>query len=224
MTDLTVNIRSIQHYMYCPRRYGLLELNKDWGENYFVANADILHEHVHDKSHNFTDSKKIVRSAVALYNDVDEYDLYGVADCIEFIRSDTGVEIGELCGKYNVKIVEYKPSSPRGTPFRDTDAIQVFAQKICADYIWGCDSEAFLYYSDTRKRVALPFSEEFEKYDTLLKKLLSEMREVMSKNQIPPRRRGQKCSGCSVKDVCFPKDKRFCVREEIMSMKRDCDI
>lgn len=224
MTDTTVNIRAIQHYMYCPRRYGLLEINKDWSENAFVIKADILHEHVHDGSHNFSDSKKVVRSSVPIYNDIPEYDLYGVVDCIEFVKAEKGVTIIGLEGNYKVNLVEYKPKAPKDKAFRETDAIQVFAQKICADFVWNCDSEAFLYYSDTRKRVRLPFDVEFDKYDHMLKKLLDEMRKVMEQNKIPPRRKGQKCSGCSVKDLCFPKDKHYCVREIIMSMKRDGGI
>ena len=28
-----INIRTIQHYMYCPRRFGLLEIENAWAEN-----------------------------------------------------------------------------------------------------------------------------------------------------------------------------------------------
>lgn len=219
MNDLTINIRSIQHYMYCPRRYALLEINKDWNENAFVVKADIMHEHVHDGSHEFSDSRKVVRSAVSIYNDLPEYDLYGIADCIEFVKSNSGTDIGGLKGKYDVRIVEYKPKAPKGEPFHETDAIQVFAQKICADYVWKCNSEAFLYYSDIRKRVRLPFYEQFDEYDKLLKQLLTEMRETLNRHEIPPRKKGQRCSGCSVSDLCFPKDKKYCIKDIVMSMK-----
>lgn len=84
MNDRTINIRNIQHFLYCPRRYALLELNNDWAENAFVVKADILHQHVHDGSHSFSDSKKIVRSNIAIYNDLPQYDLYGMTDCVEF--------------------------------------------------------------------------------------------------------------------------------------------
>ncbi len=87
MNDRTINIRNIQHFLYCPRRYALLELNSDWAENAFVVKADILHQHVHDGSHSFSDSKKIVRSNIAIYNDLPQYDLYGMTDCVEFVRS-----------------------------------------------------------------------------------------------------------------------------------------
>ena len=33
MNEKTINIRAIQHYMYCPRRFALLEINDDWEEN-----------------------------------------------------------------------------------------------------------------------------------------------------------------------------------------------
>ena len=62
----TINIRTIQHYMYCPRRWGLLEINNDWVENAFVVKADIMHGRVHDGSHSFSDKNKTVRSSIAL--------------------------------------------------------------------------------------------------------------------------------------------------------------
>lgn len=217
----SINIRSIQHYMYCPRRYALLELNDDWAENAFIVKANIIHENVHDGSHRFSDSKKIVRSEISVYNDLPEYNIFGVTDCIEFIKSSEGSEISGLDGKYKVRIVEYKPKAPKSMDYNETDAIQVFAQKICADYIWNCNSEAFIYYSDIRKRVQLPFDSEYKKYDEMLKNLLTQMREILKKEEIPSRKKGQKCSGCSMTDICFPKEKKYCVRDIIMSQKEE---
>ncbi len=218
---MTINIRMIQHFMYCPRRYALLELNRDWLENAFVVKADLMHERVHDGSHSFSDSRKIVRSGIAVYQDEPEYDMFGVVDCVEFLRNAKGTKIAGQDGRFSVRIVEYKPKAPKGEPFRETDAIQVFAQKLCADYVWGCSSECYLYYADTRKRVHLPFDAEFAHYDILLKALLSDMRTVLQRSAIPPRRKGQKCVGCSVADLCFPKDKRYCVRDEIQKQRED---
>ena len=217
--DGTVNIRNIQHFMYCPRRYALLEINRDWQENYLVAKADIMHENVHSGAHSFSDSRRTVRSSVALYNDLPRYDLYGVADCVEFVRSEDGAQIGGLNGRYAVRLVEYKPKPPKDGGFHESDAIQAFAQKICADYIWNCSSEAYIYYCETKKRVRLPFDTKFEKYDGILTDLLAQMRLVLAKSEIPPRRKGQRCGGCSVAELCFPKDKPYSVREAVMSMK-----
>ncbi|MGN1113787.1 MAG: CRISPR-associated protein Cas4 [Oscillospiraceae bacterium] len=220
----TINIRSIQHYMYCPRRFALLEINNDWAENYFVVKANLMHKNVHNGSHTFSDSKKTVVSSVSIYNDMPEYDLYGIADCIEFHKSKKGVEIPGLEGLYAVKIVEYKPKPPKTEPFHQSDAIQVFAQKICADYVFGCDSECFVYYSETKKRVYLPFDEEFEYYDQMLRGYLENMRKILESDSIPARIRGQKCSGCSLSDVCFPKVKKYNMKDTILKMIKDDGI
>ena len=131
--EQTINIRAIQHYMYCPRRFALLELNCDWAENAFVVKANLMHENVHGGDHKFSNDRMLVRSSVAVYND--EYDIFGVTDCMEFVKSRNGVSIDGSDDKYKVRIVEYKPKPPKGADFHDSDAIQVFAQKICADSI-----------------------------------------------------------------------------------------
>lgn len=215
MIDRTINIRSIQHFMYCPRRYGLLEVNNDWQENAFVVKANILHENVHEGKHSFSDRKRVVRSSVTLYNDLPQYDLYGIADCVEFLRDDSGTEITGLDGRFKVQLVEYKPRLPKSGEYNETDAIQVFAQKLCADFIWSGNCRCFIYYCDAKKRVPLPFDTEFEQYDERLKELLAGMRRVLSEGRIPPREKGQKCSGCSMADLCFPKSAGYSVREEI---------
>lgn len=212
----TINIRTIQHFMYCPRRWGLLEINNDWAENAFVVKADIMHERVHDGSHSFSDKKKIVRSSITLYNDLPEYDLFGIADCVEFVKDKNGINIKGLPDSYLVKIIEYKPKCPKDCDYHETDAIQVFAQKLCADYVWGCNAECFVYYSDTKKRIRLPFDSMFENYDKALKGLLCEMRKIMETHEIPLRKKGQKCTGCSMKDVCFYKDSVYSVKSEIL--------
>ena len=219
MTDDTINIRSIQHYMYCPRRFALLETNRDWEENAFVVKADLLHSHVHNGSHSFSSSTKIVRSSVSVFNDLEPYDLYGVTDCIEFVKDKNGAEIPELNGCFKVCIVEYKPRAPKGKPFNETDAIQVFAQKICADNVWNTSSEAYIYYCDVKKRVKLPFDSEFSAYDSKIRQMLCEMRELIRTGEIPQRKTGQKCSGCSMADICFPKNSTYRVKDTIMSMK-----
>lgn len=220
MTDeITINIREVQHFMYCPRRFALLNINRDWNENAFVVKANLMHENVHNGKHRFSSSKKVARSSIEIYNDLPEYNLFGITDCIEFVKSKDGIEICGLKGKYDVQIVEYKPTAPKNAIFDETDAIQVFAQKVCADYVWKCDSKSFLYYKDINKRVQLPFDTEYQKYDDILKKYLKDMRSIIDRHEIPPKRKGQKCSGCSISDICFSKTKKYSVRKIITSMK-----
>ena len=69
MISEEIAIRSIQHYMYCPHRWGLLEIDKAWAENFFVTKANLLHERVHDPEKNYTARGKKVFTAVPVYND-----------------------------------------------------------------------------------------------------------------------------------------------------------
>ena len=83
--------------------------------------------------------------------------------------------------------------------------MQIFAQKLCVDFVFGGDCDAVIYYADVRKRYNVPVKENFEAYDKKLKELLHEMRTYLETGQIPEIRKGQKCSGCSMKDLCMPK-------------------
>lgn len=208
-----VTIRSIQHYLYCPRRYGLLEINRDWQENALVVNGDLIHQRVHSGEHEYSDKNGFCRSDVELYND--ELDIVGRADCVEFERSETAEYSPRLGGRFIVRLVEYKPTKPKSALAERADAIQCFAQKVCADSIFGVSCEGYMYYADVRKRVRLPFDTEYEEYRSLLERLLKEMREITAGGVIPPRPKGQKCSGCSMEELCFPKSVGYSVREEI---------
>lgn len=216
MINEVISIRAIQHYMYCPRRFALLEINQDWAENAFVAKGNILHKHVHEGGHNYSDKNKIVRSSVSLYNDEPELNISGIADCVEFIKNANGIVVSEFDGLYDILIIEYKPKPPKIGEYHDSDAIQVFAQKMCADYIWQCNSKACIYYSETKRRVMLPFNEQKERYSKLLHSYLHDMRTILQEGKIPERRKGQKCSGCSLFDVCEPTKRVYNVKKEIL--------
>lgn len=199
-----ITIRSIQHYMYCPHRWGLMEIGRSWAENYFVTKANLMHDRVHDPDNHYTLRGRKVFTSVPVYNDIEEYNLYGVTDCIECYKSEDGIYINEGEEKYNICIVEYKPRKPKDKEFRKEDLMQVFAQKICVDYVFHCDSEAVLYYSDVKKRYRLPVLELYDELDGELKSILEEMRSNMKNGYIPQIRKGQNCNGCSMKDLCMP--------------------
>jgi len=198
-----------------------LEVNGDWAENAFVVKANLMHEAVHSGEHGFSSANKIVRSAVTVYNDLPEYNLFGVADCIEFIRSANGVAVPGLDGKYSIRIVEYKPRPPKDADFHESDAVHVFAQKLCADFVWGCDSEAYIYYAEKRRRVRLDFGDPkvYGKYDAQIKQYAGEMRQLLNGHRIPPKRTGQNCSGCSLEDACFAKSKAYNVQKILAAIE-----
>lgn len=88
-------------------------------------------------------------------------------------------ENSDLC------IVEYKPTKPKNKDYNFDDLMQVFAQKICVDFVFNCDCEGVLYYADVKKRVRLPLRENFTVYDDILKKTLAEIVHPYLKQKIP---------------------------------------
>ena len=201
---MEIAIRSVQHYLYCPHRWGLVEIERAWAENFFVTKADLMHERVHNPEKNYAARGKKVFTSVPVYHDSEQYGLYGVTDCLEMTKAEKGISVEGCEGTYDVCIVEYKPTKPKKEDFHEEDLMQVFAQKICVDYVFGCDCDGVLYYGDVKKRIALPLKENYEKYDKLLRQLLEEMRDYLKRGVVPAIRKGQKCGGCSMKDLCMP--------------------
>lgn len=207
MSTTEITIRSIQHYLYCPHRWGLLEIDKAWAENLFVTKADLMHDRVHDPDKSYTLRGKKVFTSVPVYHDSDPYCLYGITDCLELTKDKSGVVINGSEEKYHICIVEYKPTKPKNAEYREDDLMQVFAQKICVDYVFGCDCDGVIYYADVKKRIALPLKENYREYDTRLRNVLEKMRKNLEIGHIPEIQKGQKCSGCSMKDLCMPSAK-----------------
>ena len=75
MTGAEIAIRSVQHYMYCPHRWGLLEIGRAWAENIFVTKANLMHERVHDPDRHYTVRGRKVFTSVPVYNELEVYDL-----------------------------------------------------------------------------------------------------------------------------------------------------
>ena len=200
--DISISIRNLQHYLYCPHRWGLINIDCDWAENYYVTKSNLMHKNVHDPDHTYISSRKRVLTSVPVYND--KLNLYGVTDCIELRKDSKGVSIEGYPGKYNLTIVEYKPSEPEDIDYNLDDLMQVFAQKVCVDSIFMCDCQGVLYYGNTKKRKELPLREHYDQYYAILLSLMEQIRADTTSGTIPSIREGQKCSGCSFSEMCIP--------------------
>jgi len=203
----TVNIRNLQHYLYCPHRWGLIEIGDCWAENYFVVKANLEHERVHAPENSYTNRGKKVLTSVTVWNDNPKYDLYGVTDCIELTEDRNGTKFHDKM--YHFCIVEYKSTKPRELDYNFDDALQVYAQKKCVDYVFGCDSEAVIYYSNVKKRVTIPFSSQYYTFESALMETLKSIRHYKNIGEIPLRQKNQKCNGCSFRDMCLPEMKKI---------------
>ena len=180
-----VSIREVQHFAYCPHRWGLIHIGCDWSENAFVNRAKLIHERVDGGKPTALRGSIVERS-------VQVYDLK---------PSDHGVFIPKYRERFALTVIEYKPSVPRSEHALFADRMQLLAQKICADRVFGAECSACFYYADTRKHVRI----RFEKEDQIsLAKILRSIADCRREGRIPPPQKSAFCSGCSMKDICLP--------------------
>lgn len=198
-SERTVNIREIQHYFYCPHRWGLVYIACDWSENFFVNKAEIIHDRVDSGKPSFLRGIYTER-AVEVYND--EWGLFGVLDCLQLIPDDGGCYIEKYGKKFSLKIVEYKPSTTLREQASIADKMQLLAQKICVDKMFRTNCSACLYHADTRRQTEISFEQ--SDYDSLAQ-AIGEIRQHYAQATIPPISGTCYCGGCSMKDICLPK-------------------
>lgn len=215
MLNEDINIRSFQHYLYCPHRWGLIEIEKSWAENYYVTKANLLHSRVHEAQNYHLRGRRIFTS-VPVYHD--EFGLYGVLDNLEAREDNKG---GLFCDnkRYALTIVEHKPTKPKKGDYNYPDLMQVYAQKLCVDFVFHTDVKSFIYYADVKKRVELPIEEMKESLHTDFLRILAEMRELLRIGVVPPKADNQTCSACSLQNLCMPKrPKNYSLHKEIIKM------
>ncbi len=198
-SEEAVNIREVQHFAYCPHRWGLIHIGCDWKENVFVCKAKVVHERA-DLGKVVALRGNIIEHSVQVYND--KWGLFGILDALELKPSVKGEFIPKYNGRYDLTIVEYKPSVPRNEHALFADKMQLLAQKICADNVFGADSLACFYYADIHKRIMVSFSEEDR---ASLANILNSIVVCRREGNIPPFKKGAFCSGCSLKDICLPR-------------------
>ena len=196
-----------------------------------MTKANILHKRVHNPDRSYTSRDKKVLTSVTVFND--DLNLYGVTDCIEVPRNfDTNEELTKSSEHHiqalpqagsiepNITIVEYKPRHPLNDEYNEEDLIQVFAQKVCIDWMFHCHTKGVIFYADVKKRVKLPLEEHYEEYFDKLTIILNEIHQNIQTGTIPPIPLKQKCRGCSFLDLCMPKVD-FKKRKDVLQQLED---
>ena len=119
--------------------------------------------------------------------------IHGVCDSVEEILAPDG------------SVSRYTPvETKHGRPKRDRcDVVQLCAQALCLEEMHGVRvEEAFLFYGQTRRRLAVPIDESL-RAETL--RLIAELREMLEGRVTPPPVVGPKCRACSLLEQCRPR-------------------
>ena len=195
-----IKLRGLQQYSYCPKRWGLININCDWQDNALIAMGDILHGRVNDEKIVTVSKSKITERAVVVQSE--KYSLTGKIDALELTRSPKGAFIQKYQDKFEVAVVEYKKAKPKNAElYAMDDAVQVYGQKLCIDEMLGCDAKMFLYYFDVKKRVQV---ENNDVLKTTFFDVYKKISDALKTDSIPDKQEGRRCDGCSFKDICLP--------------------
>lgn len=196
--DELLSLSGIQHFHFCKRQWALIHVEQQWKDNLRTTEGHFLHERVDDPF--FTECRGDVRISRAFPLVSYSLGLYGIADVIEYIRSETGVEIPGCDGVWTMRPVEYKRGKPK---IDERDEVQVCAQVMCLEEMFGIHiATADFYYYEIRRRVHINITDELR---DLVRSLAEEMHIFFREGITPPAQKNRKCKLCSLFDICMPK-------------------
>lgn len=186
----TLYLSRLQHYLFCPRQFALIELECAWEENLFTAEGQVMHEKVNSGGHDTRGNIKTVRTLALGHKALG---LEGIADVVEYHTDDAGQQTPFP--------IEYKRGKPKS---HRADEVQLCAQALCLEDMHGCVvSKGALFYGKTRRRHAVDFDEELRK---ITLDAINDCRHIIESGQTPkPIYSTSKCRNCSLKDICHPK-------------------
>jgi CRISPR-associated exonuclease Cas4 len=190
-------LSGIQHYIFCPRQWALIHIEKQWAENMFTAEGNIVHTRAHDNQLREHRGNSIIIRGLIVKSD--GLHLMGECDVVEFHKSSSGFPLSGEEGAWEVVPVEYKRGKSK---IHDGDRAQLCAQAICLEEMFCCEIEyGFLYYKQTRSREKVEFDASLRR---IVKMATSEMFELYNRRHTPKASIKTSCKSCSLKYVCVP--------------------
>lgn len=190
-------ISSIQHFVFCRRQWGLIHLEQQWQENFLTTDGSIFHEKAH-QGLSFEKRKDCIISR-GMPVSSQSLGISGVCDIVEFQKNPEGISLIGRTGLYSVSPVEYKRGKPKVSP---ADRYQLVAQALCLEEMLCCNiSLGYLYYGETRHRVAVEIDEDIRKQ---VASIIQEMHVHYNRGHTPQVKKSRNCASCSLKDLCLP--------------------
>lgn len=183
--DDFVFLSALNQYDYCPRRCYYIFVESIFVENEHTVEGTLLHSRA-DSGETSTRDGTLQWRSVYLYTH--RLGLSGKADVIE----EKGGEIYPI---------EHKKGK-RGQ--WTNDALQLCAQALCLEEMTGRNVEkGYLYYATTGRRQEVVFTAELRQ-QTLA--TIAAVRHLIESGDRPPNPYTPRCKGCSLSDICLPKE------------------
>lgn len=182
-------ISALQHFVYCPRQFALIHVERLWAEDARTVAGAAMHRRVDSPG---AARRAGVRSLTHLSIASERLSIHGAADLVEIEETPRGDVVTPL---------EYKRGRPKA---HRADEVQLCAQALCLEEMLGCTiHNAAIYYGDTRHRTVVQL-------DAALRELtlgaIAASRRILASGESPRvPYRSSRCDRCSLLDVCVPR-------------------
>lgn len=203
-----IQLSGIQHFVFCRRQWGLINVEQAWEENFLTAEGRLLHDRTHDPFIKEKRGSVIISRAMPVISR--RMGVTGECDVVEFQRADDGITLSGREGRYKVCPIEYKHGVPK---MDDSDRMQLTAQAICLEEMLLCRiEEGALFYGETRRRERVAITDELR---DKTEKAFREMHEALRLGRIAAPVPSARCNACSLKEICMPKLNRSSAAEYV---------
>lgn len=190
-------LSGIQHFVFCRRQWALIHVEQQWEENYRTVDGSIMHRNAHDGDFREKRGDTVITRAMAVSSS--ELGICGECDVVEFKRSEQGITMFGLEGKYSVIPIEYKRGEPKEN---ESDIMQLTAQAMCLEEMLCCEIPyGFIFYGERRRRIKVEFDSALR---NRTKEMILEMHDYFAKGYTPKVKRSKSCNACSLKNICLP--------------------
>jgi len=192
-----LQLAGIQHFAFCRRQWALIHIENQWEDNVRTVEGQIIHDKAHDKFALESRGDLLISRGMPVFSA--SLGISGECDVVEFHKNNEGINIAGKDGLYSVVPIEYKRGKEKQD---DIDKLQLTAQAMCLEeMLCCCIPVGYLYYHETRRRVAVKISDDLRKQ---VKDMLTEMHQLFDRGYTPRVKRTKKCNACSLKHICLP--------------------
>ncbi len=181
--DGWVMLSALTHYVYCPRRCALVNLEQEFTENIYTMRGRAVHENVDIESSRQEGYVRVER-AMPLWSK--RLGLTGKADVVEF-RDSVPYPVDYKSGKKG-----------RRTP----EAVQLCGQALCLEEMFSVPvPKGALFFHGSRERVEVAFTDDLRRR---VETATEAVRKMLSRNEMPPPVNDDRCPNCSLNESCMP--------------------
>lgn len=193
-------LSGIQHFVFCPRQWALIDIDQKWDDNRLTMEGNLLHDNVDNPAYRQKNGEVITLRRVAVASS--RLGLYGFSDAVEHLpatESENAITHPAYPGHWHLRPVEYKHGKPKPDL---RDKVQVVAQAICLEEMHHITiSEGAIYYGTTHGRQTFAIDDELRQFAA---ECASQMHQIFSSGAMPPPIKKAHCRNCSLFDECMP--------------------